>query len=161
MKKCKKCLEILPYDFFYQKKGSKDGYENVCTECKKSKARANRAKNREHYLAYDRERNSTLKRIEERKEYGSSYKGKLAQSRYKQANANTVKSKAQLAAKIAIQKGEIQKPLQCEKCKKFTPIFLFLHGTNSERVLHCTKNYCDRLAEEVCHAARWTCTTLL
>ena len=120
MKKCKKCLEILPYDFFYQKKGSKDGYENVCTECKKSKARANRAKNREHYLAYDRERNSTLKRIEERKEHGSSYKGKLAQSRYKQANANTVKSKAQLAAKIAIQKGEIQKPLQCEKCKKFT-----------------------------------------
>ena len=119
-KVCNKCNERLFLEDFYLKRGSKDGRESTCIECKKLKSKTNRKKNREHYLAYDKERNSTLKRLDERREYQKSERGKKIASSYRQKVSGTIKSEAQKLAKMAIERGDIKKPLQCEDCKKFT-----------------------------------------
>ena len=67
MKQCRKCSSILEYSSFTKKVDTADGYNNLCRVCKnqsrnKSKDAATRlrwtANNKEHILAYDRNRYS-------------------------------------------------------------------------------------------------------
>lgn len=59
VKTCKVCREQKPLSEFYSAKRYIDSKETVCKRCRKSRVRANRERNHEHYLTYDRQRRGT------------------------------------------------------------------------------------------------------
>ena len=138
MKRCKQCEETLPYDSFYRKKGSKDGYESVCSDCKREKVRSNRAAKSDQYKAYDKARGQSGYRkdylAEASTRYRATEKGKINSSKNAhlwQMN-NREKMEAHDIVNRAVQKGDIQKPIRCEKCSKFSERLQAHHRDHSK-----------------------------
>jgi hypothetical protein len=55
MKKCIKCLTQKEYNDFHRQKTSRDGFRNICKECRKSKDASYREKNRDRINEYMKE----------------------------------------------------------------------------------------------------------
>lgn len=49
MKKCSKCNQEKEYNFFYKKTSSKDGYNNICKECRKEYNTLNIIQTQQYY----------------------------------------------------------------------------------------------------------------
>lgn len=49
MKKCNKCNQEKEYKFFYRKTSSKDGYNNICKECRKRYNVQNKHQTQQYY----------------------------------------------------------------------------------------------------------------
>lgn len=126
MKRCKQCGETLSYESFYRKKGSKDGYESSCSDCKRERVRSNRAAKSNHYKEYDRARGKLARRkdylAEASTRYRATDKGKANSSKNAQIwkMNNREKIKAHTIVSRAVQRGDIQKPIRCEKCNKYS-----------------------------------------
>jgi hypothetical protein len=69
MKHCKKCGAQKAETEFYARNAA-------CKECVKASVRANYAENREHYREYERHRNTLPHRVDARKEYQKTERGK-------------------------------------------------------------------------------------
>ena len=117
MKKCKGCGVDKSLDNFYRHKMMADGYLNFCKECSKQKVKDNRLKKIQHYQEYDKKRANLPKRIEARKAYQNSQKGKRAICSAKKIyiDRNPIKRAVHVITGNAIRKGVlIKRP--CEQC---------------------------------------------
>lgn len=116
-KTCFKCGRELPLNEFYKHPQMADGHLNKCKECTRKDTRENRLKNIVYYKQYDRKRALNPDRVEARKEYNASERGKEVareQSRLARIkHADKVRVRAILYA--AVKRGEIQKQC-CEIC---------------------------------------------
>lgn len=103
MKKCFKCLKMLPLDEFYKNSSMSDGRVNKCKECTLIDVHANRQKNLESIRAYDRLRASMPHRVAAMKEYTSTDAYKTSH-----LNANSLyrkNNKKKVAAHNAVNKA--------------------------------------------------------
>ena len=80
-KVCRSCGQIKEISEFYKHPKMADGHLNKCKECQKANSREARSKNIERYREHDRNRSNLPHRIEARKQYQKSERGKEAHSR--------------------------------------------------------------------------------
>lgn len=117
VKTCFKCGETLPLEAFYKHARMADGRLNKCKACTRADVKANREANRDYYVLYDRIRSAEPHRIEARRAYGKSPRGRklAAIKREEWRKRNTDKAKAHRLVKYALATGRLKvKP--CEVC---------------------------------------------
>lgn len=96
---CRTCQTAKPLAFYpYQL--------SECKECCKARVRANRAKNVEHYRAFDRERGKTPKR---KAVYA-------AKQRRKRAEMGPAYEAAHNKVSRSVSSGAMTRPATCERC---------------------------------------------
>src|SRR5208282_6827343 len=117
-KQCFKCLKRKPVKHFYAHPQMADGYLGKCKKCTKKDVTTNYGANREHYAAYDKERNQLPERIELRAKYASTDRGRERGNVAKIAwtTRNPEKYKAVVAANNALRDGHLQRKTKCEVC---------------------------------------------
>ncbi len=91
MKRCSKCSRTKPLDAFYAR-------QSKCKSCAKAAVRANYRRNRDHYVAYDKEREQRP----ERKAWKSE-----AQKRYNARNPG--KRRARVKLGNAVRDGKVMR----------------------------------------------------
>lgn len=142
MKKCKKCEKEKSHSEFYKINGNSDGLSGKCKECTKKDVRANYKKNIDKYKEYEKSRAMLPHRVEARKAYSQTIKGKEAATRanrsYRDKNPN--KYKAHNMVNNAVRDGKLF-PLPCEVC--FNTHDLHAHHDDYAKPLNirwlCTK----------------------
>lgn len=117
-KKCFKCGLTKPISEYYIHRQMVDGHLNKCKDCTKSDANKNRQENIDYYRRYDRERDNDPKRIESRRRYISSEKGK---AKVRKSHLNYIskfpeKRKAHILVGNKLRDGILKRPLRCESC---------------------------------------------
>lgn len=129
---CQYCKTSKPTDDFYQSSIRKDGKNGSCKECVRAKVRANRAKNIDHYLEFDRKRANNPDRVQARKDYQQTERGQRKANAAKRAYAerNPTIRQAHHAVNNALRDGKIVRPSCCETCQREAE----LHGH------HCDYN---------------------
>ena len=85
MKKCRICGSTKPHNDYYHAPASADGFASICKECVKQRVKANRAKNIDHYKAFDAARAMRPDRVAARKAYQKTASGKDAIARARRA----------------------------------------------------------------------------
>lgn len=117
IKKCRKCNLYWPLDDFYRHAQMLDGHLNICKHCTKIRVRNHRDENIESIREYDKERSKLPHRVEARKKYSKSDRGKKAHLRAnaKYRKENPKKYKAHDMVAKAIKRGELIK-MNCEIC---------------------------------------------
>lgn len=118
-KSCFKCHATKPLADFYRHGRMADGHLNKCKECTKADTRANYAENVDQYREYERTRATLDHRVEARKAYAATDRGRDAARRGSRAFAqrNPIKYAAKNACSNAIRDGRlIRQP--CEVCGK-------------------------------------------
>lgn len=88
MKTCTGCNLEKPLDAYYSHPNTADGYASKCKDCAKAIVRAARAKNKEHYKAFDKARANRPDRIAARAAYMETEQGKAAAQRARKAYIN-------------------------------------------------------------------------
>jgi len=121
MKQCKKCEEVKSVEDFYSTAtGTKAAR---CKECVKIGVRSNYRKNIDHYTQYEKDRMFLPHRVNARAEYIKTDAGK--KSIYKSTkNYRGKNKKAYLAhSRVghAINSGVLEKPDDCQVCKRYSP----------------------------------------
>jgi len=118
MKQCKKCLQTKELNEFYKHIKMKDGYLNICIECKKTKQIEIRNNNLEYYQQYDRNRPNKTDRAIKVKEYHQTEKGQNVKKQCYNNYKNNYPEKIKATNKInnAIRNGKIIRPNHCEIC---------------------------------------------
>lgn len=104
MKKCSKCKIDKPLSEFHISKESRDGHVNSCKECVKSYLAAYRLLNKEKLRVFDKIRNKTPSRIEQKA---------LKMKRYIERFPE--RKRAQLLAQSAVRCGRLKKHC-CHVC---------------------------------------------
>jgi len=129
---CQYCKTSKPTDDFYQSSIRKDGINGSCKECVRAKVRANRAKNLDYYLEFDRKRANNPDRVQARKDYQQTERGQRKAGAAKRAYAerNPTIRQAHNAVNNALRDGKIVRPSCCETCQQEA----VLHGH------HCDYN---------------------
>jgi len=124
-KQCFKYHHTKPLGEFYRHPRMADGHLNKCKACTRLDARITRAKNDEHYLAYDRERAS-------RPERRSANAARVRQysREYPERDA------AHRAVARAVRSGKLVKPERCPGCGEERP--LHAHHENYGEPLRVT-----------------------
>jgi len=107
IKTCFKCGKLKKREEFYPHKDMKDGTLNKCKECAKKDSRKHRRDRLIYYRDYDKERNKSQQRRNERNEYCKEYRMK-----------NPEKYKAHGLLYSAIKRGQIRKDKKCNVCGK-------------------------------------------
>jgi len=117
MKICFKCRKPKPLRDFYRHPRMGDGRLGKCKECAKRDVRRNRKKRKDHYIAFDKQRNMLPHRVEARKHYQKTRRGKRVAlgSRLRWIAKNPEKRKAHHAANNAVRDGKLKKR-PCEVC---------------------------------------------
>jgi hypothetical protein len=117
MKKCFKCGEVKSLSEFYRHKQMADGHLNKCKECNKINVKKNRKDNIEHYREYDKKRDSLSYRIEMKRNYQKTDKGKesIKKTRKKYKENNPIKIGVHVMTGNAIRDGRLTKG-NCEIC---------------------------------------------
>lgn len=118
MKRCFKCGEEKLYSCFYKHSQMKDGYLNKCKDCTKADVSKNYRDNIEHYKEYERYRAVLKHRIEAKKRYSVTVKGKIAGNKAKRkwVEANPIKRLCAVVVRNAVRRGGLIKPKFCETC---------------------------------------------
>lgn len=133
-KECFKCFSVKPLSEFYKHKAMADGHLNKCKECTKNDTKENYCKNIGYYKEYDRQRDATKERIELKKRYSQTEKGKEScrKSKSKWNDSNVIKRAANTIVGNAVRDGRLIKSSICEIC-----------GTEHKRIHghHCDYNY--------------------
>jgi len=116
-KTCFKCGRELPLSEFYVCRQMSDGHFNKCKQCYRNDVKENRAKNIVYYRQYDRKRAQIPYRVEARKEYAESERGKEVAREQGRLNRIKHADKVRVRAILyrAVKRGEIQKQC-CEIC---------------------------------------------
>ena len=115
-KKCKGCGIEKSLSEFYKHRGMSDGHLSFCKDCVKAREHKYRIKNIERIREYDRNRPNKEKRYEKNKEYVIQNREKYNKYKNEWCKRNKHKRRAHNQVRRAILKGEIIKPLKCEKC---------------------------------------------
>lgn len=84
-----------------------DGHLNKCKECNKIDVKLNRRKNSEYYSNFDKNRNSSEQRKQQRKK-----------NLIRERELFPEKSRARDKVARAIKSGKIKRPPKCERCGK-------------------------------------------
>lgn len=116
-KTCTKCATPKPLGSFYENKKQRGGRNTECKECAKTRVKAARARNIEHYREFDKRRASLPHRVLARKEYQRTLAGKKAfyNSTRNQHKRYPEKVRARLKLNRAVKSGKIVKQ-PCEVC---------------------------------------------
>jgi hypothetical protein len=69
MKTCRLCGQEKANEDYYAHPTMKGGRDNKCKECVKAGVRANYRRNREHYIAYEKEREKSIGRKAKKLQY--------------------------------------------------------------------------------------------
>lgn len=104
IKTCGRCGIAKPLHDFYAQPTSKDGLQSACKECVKTGMRAARARNRNHYVLYDNQREQTQER-----------KADKAEARKRHRALHPDKARARNAVNNAIRDGRLTRQ-PCEHC---------------------------------------------
>jgi len=108
-KKCFKCGKIKPISEFYEHPDMADGHLNKCKQCTKDDTIENRNNNLNHYKQYDKNRAMLPHRVNARKEYNQTKKGKKIRKktndRYK--SSNPLKYQAHNKISNALRNGKL------------------------------------------------------
>ncbi len=117
---CQYCKTSKPTDGFYKSSIRRDGKTGSCKECVRAKVRANRAKNADYYLEFDRRRANNPDRVQARKDYQQTERGQERASAAKRAYAdrNPTIRQAHNAVNNALRDGKIVRPSCCETCQQ-------------------------------------------
>lgn len=105
MKTCFKCNESKPLDSFYRHPRMRDGRLGKCIPCARQDVTENRARRREQYAEYERER---FRRPER--------KAQLRETVKRRRERSPEKDRARRAVGNAIRAGRIIRPANCEHC---------------------------------------------
>jgi hypothetical protein len=118
MKTCFKCDEEKPLSEFYKHEQMGDGHLGKCKECTKNDVKTHRAENLEKAIAYDRSRNILPHRVEARKEYAKTDRGRevvsASHKRYKDKYPEKFKAHSRVGN--AIKSGKLTRPDNCGVC---------------------------------------------
>jgi len=101
MKTCFKCDRRLPLSEFYRHPMMGDGHLGKCKACARKDVRENRAKKRDYYLEYDRERSRSPERI-----------AGITASKQRRPE----RERARRMVHIAVANGTLVKPTRCQEC---------------------------------------------
>lgn len=116
--RCKKCGKVKSLDEFYESNFS------TCKECVRSAVKANRAAKADYYKAFDKIRAKLPHRVEGRKKYSLTPRGKevhlKANKKFRQKNPE--KYAAHEAVTIAVASGKLVKPDTCSSCGNFARV---------------------------------------
>ena len=117
-KTCFKCKAVLTVDMFYRHPRMADGRVNKCKECNKADVRANYRANIDYYKKYNKDRANLPHRVQSRKEYAESERGRVVGRAAKRAwmDRNPVKRGASIIVGNAVRDGKITKPNVCSEC---------------------------------------------
>ena len=141
-KQCFKCGEVKDLSCFYRHPGMKDGRVNKCKECNKRDVRQNRKHKVDYYREYDKKRAMEPHRVDARRAYQQSERGKAIINKIKERweKKNPIKKAAQTMVGNAVRDGKLHKPSVCELC-----------GTHSNRLHGHHDDYAKPLE------VRWLC----
>jgi hypothetical protein len=117
-KQCFKCEEIKPIDEFYRHKAMGDGYLNKCKDCAKQDVRKRYSEKRNQILEYEKKRALLPHRVEARKIYASTERGKEVNKKSHRRSAEKYPERVLARTKLnnAIRSGKIQRPNKCSVC---------------------------------------------
>ncbi|WP_188470190.1 hypothetical protein [Hafnia psychrotolerans] len=115
---CFKCKADKTLSAFYRHARMADGHLNKCKECTKLDNAANRRINFHHYQNYDQQRDQNIERIELKKAYRQSTKGKIvvAACHQRYQEKFPAKRKAHLLVGNFLRAGKLVRPETCESC---------------------------------------------
>lgn len=118
LKRCFKCGEEKPIEEFYKHPQMADGHLNKCIECARADVKKNREGNQDYYDKYEKMRAKLNHRVEARKEYAQTGRGRLVHTetcrRYRKNHPEAYE--AHKAVAIAVSSGRLVKPELCEDC---------------------------------------------
>lgn len=89
MKTCRECGISKPLSEYYVHKQMSDGYLNKCKLCVRARVSNHLKANADYYKQYEKQRSSLPHRVEARKAYAKTERGKLAA---KKAHKNYIES---------------------------------------------------------------------
>ena len=117
-KQCFKCLEVKPLSCFYKHKAMADGHVNKCKECNKKDVRKNYRENIDHFKEYEKTRANLEHRVEARKKYSKTEKGKLSinGSKFRFIKTHPIQRAANIMVGNAIRDGRLIRPNKCSSC---------------------------------------------
>ena len=119
-KTCFKCLESKSLDDFYKHAQMADGHLNKCKSCVKERVTKHRNENLEKAREYDRNRAMLPHRVQARKEYAQSERGKEVREnvykRYRQKYP--MRYAAHVITGNAVRDGKLKPRKTCSSCKK-------------------------------------------
>lgn|SRR3990167_9205851 len=117
LKPCLSCRQIKTISEYYKHPAMTDGHLGKCKECCKRDARNNRATNLDYYIEYDKQRAMLPHRVEARKRYINTKRGKqlsnAAKKRWRAKNGD--RCAAHTILRNAVKYGKINK-MPCEVC---------------------------------------------
>lgn len=115
---CKYCKIDKPASEFYLSTIRRDGKSGDCKECIRAHVKANRAKNAEYYREFDRQRSNLPHRVQARKDYAQSDRGKdrLLAGAKAWRKRNPASYQAHTIVNNAIRDGKMHKPPSCSEC---------------------------------------------
>ena len=119
MKKCFKCHEEKALSEFYKHKQMANGYLNKCKLCTKKDVKQRVLDNPEKIRVYEKIRNTKPHRVQARKDYVNTVRGRgLAnKAKAKWIKNNPIKVWASTMVCNAVRDGKLSKPLCCSKCQ--------------------------------------------
>jgi hypothetical protein len=119
MKICKDCGVEKPMSEYYLHKGMMDGHLNQCKKCVRERVSNNVKKNSEYYKKYEQERNKLPSRVQARKEYRQTERGKIyvANARANFKKKFPMKHACHVIVSCALRNGSIKKETKCSECQ--------------------------------------------
>ena len=94
------------------------GVPQRCKECHKKAVRGNRARNADYYREFDRTRSDLPHRVDARRAYAKTPKGRVATAAAKArwTERNRSKRAAHYLLNNALRDGKVAKPKECQGC---------------------------------------------
>jgi hypothetical protein len=120
MKVCRECNVDKPLSEFYKHEKMGDGYLNKCKSCVKSRVKKHRNENLEKAREYDKKRSMLPHRVQARKEYQETERGKeaLRRARKNYRKKYPLAYAAHIVTRNAIRDGKLKPRKTCVSCKK-------------------------------------------
>ncbi len=118
MKICRECHTEKELNEFYKHFRMGDGYLNKCIACVKNRVTKHRNENLEKIREYDKSRAMLPHRVQARKEYSNTEKGKIAKTRALKNyhERYPLKRASHVITGNAIRDGKLVRPSSCSEC---------------------------------------------
>jgi len=124
MKTCRECGVEKQLDNFYKHFAMADGHLNKCIDCVKSRISKHRDQNLEKIRQYDKHRSMLPHRVQARKEYGKTEKGKIAKTKALKNyyEKYPLKRASHVITNNAIRDGKLVRQENCSECNSIEKI---------------------------------------